>query len=161
MLVDEMALESRTWFEKHSLEVHGLVDIGGLEDSTEKDKRGNHALVIMFQPFKGQWYQALGAFLSAGAVKSDKLHKLILEATALIEKSGFFVDGVVTDAATWNRTMWDLFGVNVESPSCEHPIDPKRDLRFFSDFPHLIKSLWTRVLEKKKLNVSYITVHIT
>lgn len=149
-----MALESRTWFEKHSVEVHGLVDLDGLEDSTKDPARGDHALVIMFQPFKGKWYQALGAFLSAGALKSDKLHKLVLEATALVEKSGFLVDGVATDAATWNRTMWDLFGVNVETPSCEHPIDPSRELRFFSDFPHLVKSLWTRVLEKKTLNVN-------
>lgn len=148
LLIDEIALESRTWYDPNSMTVNGLVNIEG------QDKRGDHALVIMYQPFKGKWYQALGAFLSAGAVKSDKLHKLIIEATALVEKSDFLVDGVVTDAATWNRTMWDLFGVNVENPACEHPIDPARELRFFSDFPHLVKSLWTRMLDKKELNAS-------
>lgn len=123
------------------------MDLGGFEDEGDKDKRGNHALVVMFQPFKGKWVQALGAFLSCGAVKSDKLHKIILEAIALTENSGFFVDCVVTDAATWNRSMWDLFGINSQTPACEHPLDETRELRFASDFPHLVKSLWTRVLK--------------
>ena len=116
---------------------------------------GDHVLVVMYQPFRGKYVRALDAFLSAGAVNSQKVHKIILEATGLLEKAGYCVDGVSTDGATWNRSMWDLFGINADSPSCEHPVDPKRELRFFSDFPHLIKSLWTRILDKKTLNVSF------
>ncbi|KAK3929571.1 DNA transposase, partial [Frankliniella fusca] len=146
LLLDEMSLEARTYFDKNTCMAHGLVDLGGFEDEGDRDRRGDHALVVMFQPFKGKWVQALGAFLSCGPVKSEKLHKT--------EKSGFFVDCIVTDAATWNRSMWDLFGINSQSPACEHPLDESRELRFASDFPHLVKSLWTRVLEKKTLKVA-------
>ena len=117
---------------------------------------GDHVLVVMYQPFRGKYVQALGAFLSAGAVNSQKVHKIILEATGLLEKAGYCVDGVSTDGATWNRSMWDLFGINADSPSCEHPVDPKRELRFFSDFPHLIKSLWTRVLDKRNSKCKFL-----
>ncbi|KAK3916667.1 DNA transposase [Frankliniella fusca] len=153
LLIDEIALESRTYFDSNTCKVHGLVDLGGFEEESDKDKRGHHALVVMFQPFKGQWVQSLGAFLSCGAVESDKLHKIILEAVALTENAGFYVDCIVTDAATWNRSMWDLFGINQHSPACEHSVDSARQLRFASDFPHLIKSLWTRILDKKQLKL--------
>ncbi|KAK3926592.1 Transposable element P transposase [Frankliniella fusca] len=160
ILLDEIALEARTYFDKNTCKVHGLVDLGGFEEESDKDKRGDHALVVMFQPFKGKWVQALGAFLSCGAVNSGKLHKIILEAICLLEKSGYFVDCVVTDAATWNRSMWDLFGINHQSPACEHPLDPERELRFVSDFPHLIKSLWTRILDRKELKLPEGTINL-
>ncbi|KAK3909961.1 Transposable element P transposase [Frankliniella fusca] len=153
LLIDEIALESRTFFDSNTCQVHGLVDLGGFEGEADRDKRGDHALVVVFQPFKGQWVQCLGAFLRCRAVKSDKLHKIIIEAIGLTENSGFFVDCIFTDAATWNRSMWDLLGINQLSPSCEHPVDSSRELRFASDFPHLMKSLWTRMLDKKELKL--------
>ncbi|KAE8748887.1 hypothetical protein FOCC_FOCC004481 [Frankliniella occidentalis] len=151
--IDEMSLESRTGFDKNKWELHGFVQLGGFESEEDKLKRGDHALVILFQPFRGRWVQAVGAFLSAGAVKSGTLHKLILEAVALLERSGFYVDAVTTDGATWNRSMWDLFGVDMNTSSCEHPVDAHRLLRFASDFPHLVKNIWTRVLQKQELNL--------
>lgn len=39
--------------------------------------------------------------LSKGAVKGEVLAKLIVEAVRLVEEAGFFVDAVVTDAATF------------------------------------------------------------
>ncbi|KAK3922087.1 DNA transposase [Frankliniella fusca] len=93
--IDEMALESRTSFDKNSCQVHGIVNLGGLESEADKEKRGDHAL-------RHRWVQAVGAFLSAGAVKGVTLHKLILEAVGLLEKSGFYVDCITTDGATWN-----------------------------------------------------------
>ncbi|KAK3919204.1 DNA transposase [Frankliniella fusca] len=72
--IDEMAVESRTGFDKNTCQVHGLVTLG--ETEKDEEKRGNHALVILFQPFKGRWVQAVGAFLSAGAVNGKTLKKL-------------------------------------------------------------------------------------
>ncbi|KAK3931244.1 DNA transposase [Frankliniella fusca] len=95
ILLDEMSLETRTYYDKTTCKVHGVVDLGGFETGADLDKRGDHALVVMLQPFKGKWVQALGAFLSCGPVNSEKLHKIILEAICLVEKSGFFVDCVV------------------------------------------------------------------
>ncbi|KAK3931249.1 Glutamine--tRNA ligase [Frankliniella fusca] len=103
--IDEMALQSRTSFDKNYCQVHGIVNLGGLESEADKQKRGDHALVVLFQPFRGRRVQAAGAFLSAGAVKGVTLHKFILEAVGLLEKSGYYVDCITTDRATWNRTI--------------------------------------------------------
>lgn len=66
--------------------------------------------------------------------------------------SGFYVDGVVTDGAQWNRGMWAQFGENKDKVSCEHFVDEERRFYFFSDFPHMIKTLWTWTLLPSILN---------
>ncbi|KAE8740218.1 hypothetical protein FOCC_FOCC014270 [Frankliniella occidentalis] len=120
------------------------------EDKTE---RGNHALAIMFQPFRGKWVQTIGAFLSRGACKGQLLHKIIVEVIGLTEKAGFKVDEVTTDGATWNRSMWKAFGLTMDENSCEHPVDRNRKLMFASATSRtLVKGLWTRMLNKKQLN---------
>ncbi|KAK3932004.1 Transposable element P transposase [Frankliniella fusca] len=106
----------------------------------EKDRNlGDHALVISFQPFRGKWVQAIACFLTKGNATDTELTKLILEAVILLEQSGLLVDGVVTDGASWNRSMWTKFGVTKENCSATHPCDPSRKLFFISDFPHLMK----------------------
>lgn len=90
--------------------------------------------------------QSIGAFLSKGAAKPKILQKLVLEAIFLLEKSGLYVHIIVSDGGSWNRGMWKLFGIDEDNVGCEHPIDQKRRLCFASDFPHLIKTMWSRVL---------------
>ncbi|KAK3913536.1 Transposable element P transposase [Frankliniella fusca] len=161
LLLDEMALTERVHFEGDSLKVHGLVNLGKYTPDEDKDKRGDHALVIMFQPFRGQWVQAIGAFLSAGAVKGPVLQKLVLEGTILLENAGYHVDCVTTDGATWNRSMWNLFGLSKNDNSCQHPVDQTRRLHFGSDFPHLMKRLWTRVVNQKILELPEGTIKLS
>jgi len=59
----------------------------------------------MFQPFQGRWIQAVAGFLSKGCATGTVLHHLIMECILLLEKSGVFVDAVITDGASWNRNM--------------------------------------------------------
>lgn len=148
-----MQLESAGKFQRDTLQFHGFVDLGAHTPQNDMTKRGDHALVVMFQPFRGHWVQAIGAFLGAGAVNGKILEKIILEAIILLENSGYFVDFITTDGATWNRSMWNLFGVSEFATSCKHPVDPIRRLRFGSDFPHTIKCLWHRIITKKVLKV--------
>ncbi|KAH8035423.1 hypothetical protein HPB51_005147 [Rhipicephalus microplus] len=97
----------------------------------------------MFQPFQGNWTQILGVFSSKGNVKANILSKILLEATMLAEKSGFFVDYWTCDGAPWNRSLWKLFGIkaSIEEIKCKVPlpVDARRSLHFISDFPHLVK----------------------
>lgn len=153
ILLDEMSLDEAVHFQNHSAKVVGLVDMSKFTKAADKTKRADHALVIMFQPFMGGWVQALAAFASAGAVPGDTLQKIVLEAIILTENNGYFVDGVASDGASWNRAMWDMFGISKEKNSCEHPVDPERELHFASDFPHLMKNLWVRVVTQKELEV--------
>lgn len=137
-----MQLESAVKFQGDNLQFHGFVDLG--THTLEKDltKKGDYALVLMFQPFRGHWVQAIGAFLGADAVNGKILEKIMLEAIILLENSGYFVDFVTTDGATWNRAMWNLFVILELKTSCVHPVDIDRRLWFGSDFPYLIKCLW-------------------
>lgn len=48
---------------------------------------------------------------SKSNVKADVLSKIVLEATLLCEQAGLHVDGVTCDGATWNRSMWKIFGI--------------------------------------------------
>jgi hypothetical protein len=100
----------------------GFVDLGNYTPEKQKDELGDHALVIMFQPFAGKHMQALACFLSKGNVTGNIQAKLILEATLLCEAAGLFIDVVTSDGATWNRAMWKAFGAgNPQQPWCIHP----------------------------------------
>lgn len=150
-----MQLESAVKCHHDSLQFHGFVDLGAHTSNKDLTKRGDHALVLMYQPFRGNWVQPIGAFLGAGAVNGKILEKIVLEAIILLENSGYFVDFITTDGATWNRAMWNRFGISESSTSCMHPIDSGRKLWFGSDFPHLIKCLWHRLISRKVLEVRH------
>lgn len=83
-----------------------------------------------------------------------------MEAVILLENSGFFVDAVTTDGASWNRKMWSEFEISDYNVSCIHPSDPERRLWFLSDFPHLIKNLRNFITDKKFVLVSIICTRI-
>ncbi|XP_067204450.1 uncharacterized protein [Linepithema humile] len=66
------------------------------------------------KPFKGTWVQSLACFLSVGSASASILHKIIMECIILTEQCGLKVDAVVSDGASWNRSMWNIFGVKEE-----------------------------------------------
>lgn len=92
---------------------------------------------------------------------ADVLAQIILEAVALLENSGIFVDCIVSDGAQWNRGMWKQFGVHENNPFCEHVADDGRRLYFVSDFPHLIKNLWTWIVDQKEIEVCHLLGHFS
>lgn len=139
--MDEMKLSKTVAFNKENLKMEGFVNLGKYTPEHQAGVKGDHALVVMFQPFKGKWVQTLGCFLSKGSATGTVLHKILLEAVILTERAGLKIDGIAADGASWNRAMWEKFGVTENNVSVEHPADPKRRLWFFSDFPHLIKCL--------------------
>jgi len=156
LLLDEMALSSAISFNKSTLKVDGLVDLGVYTPEKQLNQMGDHALVFMFQPFRVPWVQSIGAFLSEGAANAEVLQKLILEAIILLEKAGLHVHIVVTDGGAWNRGMWKLFGIDEDNVGCTHPVNQNRNLWFASDFFHLIKTTWSRVLKQQILEVKVV-----
>ena len=141
ILIDEMKLSKTLAFNRQNLRFEGFTNLGKYTPKHQVNAKGDHALVIMFQPFKGGWVQTLGCFLSKESASGTVLHQIVMESIILGERAGLRIDGVVTDGASWNRTMWDLFGVSPDKVSVEHVVDSARRLWFFSDFPHLIKCL--------------------
>lgn len=121
-----------------------------------KNVVGDHALVFMFRPFMGKWVQAIGCFLSKSNAPSEILANLTVEAIALMEKAGFFVDGIATDGAQWNRGMWKKFGIDQKEGYSHHPLGEEgRKLYFFSDFPHLIKNVRSYVINNETFQVGF------
>ncbi|KAE8739085.1 hypothetical protein FOCC_FOCC015419 [Frankliniella occidentalis] len=111
LLVDEMKFSEGLWVDKPSLKMLGFVNLDQFTPEVQEDVPADHVLVMMLQAFKGQYFQSVSAHLSRGVVKGPELAKMILEATGLLEESGFFVDAIVSDAAAWNRNMWSQFGI--------------------------------------------------
>lgn len=136
-----MKLTKTLSFDRKTLKIEGFTNLGQYTPDRLKTKKGDHALVFLFQPFKKKWIQTLGCFLSRGSTSGTVLHKLVIECIALAEKSGLKIDAVVSDGAAWNRNMWTLFGVTKDKVSVPHVVDSRRRLWFISDFPHLIKCL--------------------
>ncbi len=60
LLLDEMKLKAGLSFNKSDLKVIGFTDLGKYTPETQKAELGDHALVIMFQPFQGKWVQSIG-----------------------------------------------------------------------------------------------------
>lgn len=144
------------------LKVNGFTDLDKYTPLNQKQQKGDHALVLMFQPFRGKWVQTVACFLSRGAANSAVLHQIIIEAIILIAKAGFFVDVVTTDGAAWNRGMWNKFGISENVVSCEHILIITEDW-FMSDFPHLIKNLRNSLIKQNETWVNiiiYISIYI-
>lgn len=143
-------------FDRNSMKVLGFTDLGELTPPDQKEELGNHALVIMYQPYQGSWLQPIGCFLSRGAASSSVLYQMIVEAVILMENSGFKVNNVTTDGASWNRAMWKKFGISTNQVHCEHILDPSRKLWFLSDFPHLIKNVRNWMVQHRAFEVCYV-----
>lgn len=157
-----MKLSESLSYDSENLEVFGFTDLGKFTPKNQVKVRGDHALVFLFKPFRGQWVQSLGSFLSRGCATGEILHELVLECTILLENAGFHIDVVTTDGATWNRTMWRRFGLSKFENSCEHPCglndkqNPRR-LYFCSDFSHLLKNLRNFITSNEE---TWVSIHI-
>lgn len=77
ILLDEMKLSKNVKFESSTGLFHGFLELGKHTPEEQKDQLGDHALVVMYQPFRGQSIQALGAFLSKGCANSTVLEGII------------------------------------------------------------------------------------
>ncbi|XP_046407691.1 uncharacterized protein LOC124172298 [Ischnura elegans] len=130
VLVDEMKLSKALSFDKKTLKLEGFTNLGAYTPLHQRNERGDHALVLMFQPFRCIVHCI-----------STVLHHIILEGIMLVEQANFYVDAVTCDGAQWNRSMWRRFRIDGENCSCEHPCSQSRRLWFISDFPHLIKNM--------------------
>lgn len=116
-----MSISEGIHFNTQNLSVMGFTDLGDYTPEHQKTERADHALVWMYQPFRGQWIQNIAAFLSKGAANGEVLSHLVTECIVLLQNHGFSVDVVTTDGGSWNRGMWKQFGLKELEASCIHP----------------------------------------
>ena len=158
IMFDEMQLSKHIDFRSDLGKNVGFVDFGSELTTKCQDKEGDHALVFLFKPFLGGWMQTIGSFCSAGTTPSDVLVKLILEAIILLENCGARVDGVVCDGASTNRKALSALGFSGKMGSvCNKMVNPcseSRQIFFFSDAPHLWKTVHNNLMSSKQFAVS-------
>jgi len=74
----------------------------------------------------------------------------------LLENGGVMIDGIVSDAGSSNRKLWNEIGINGTKDNLEnsiiHPINRKHRIYLFA--LHLLKTVWNRLYNKKTLRVS-------
>lgn len=63
---------------KLTFQVQVLIDLGNYTPDSQTNEVGDHTLVLVFQPFRGQWIQPLGCFLSKDVASGSVFHYLIL-----------------------------------------------------------------------------------
>lgn len=84
--------------------------------------------------------------------------QLVIKAISLLENSGVQIDGIVSDRSSSNRKLWNEFGVsgtrsNLQN-SVVHPMNQNQKIYFFSDAPHLIKTVRNKLFNSKTLRVN-------
>lgn len=118
----------------------------------------DHGLVFAFRSFGESYSQPVAVFASHGPTKGTVLSQLVLKAILILEDAGAFVDAVVCDGATTNRSMWKHFGVtgalNGAKNYFVNPVCEERNVYVFSDAPHLIKCVRNRLLKQKLFSLN-------
>lgn len=71
LLIDEMKLTEGFRFNRDTCQFQGFVDLGEYTSEAQKNEPGDHALVFMFQPFRGKWIQALACFFEQRMCKKQ------------------------------------------------------------------------------------------
>lgn len=63
-------------FDRNQMKFIGFTDLGKYTPEEQRKKQGDHALVLLYQPFRGKWIQPIAAFLSHGCATGDVLAQI-------------------------------------------------------------------------------------
>ena len=145
---DEMKIQSKLVFDKHSNELIGFFDLGEeeLNVSSGSSDLATHALVFFVRGAASDLKYALGYFLTKD-VTSYQIMPLFWKAVSVLELvRNLWVCAAVSDGGSPNRLFYQLHADLVE-PGCGDVINytanlfaPSRNIYFFSDAPHLLKT---------------------
>lgn len=159
ILMDEMKIKENLVYDKHSAEVIGFVDLGNfneelaeLEQLCSSDLElhrpvATHILALMVRGLFMDINFPYAHFPTKN-LTADDLFSLVWEAIERLECLGFKVIGVTGDGASPNRKFFRMHSPkkedSEEAKPCYKTANPytaeNRDLFFFSDVPHLMKT---------------------
>lgn len=158
LVLDEINLRRSVTVSSKNLCYSGLMDFGDDGPKTSDiDDQATHGLVFLFQPLADTFTQPIAVFASKGPTKGEELAKLAVKAIALLEISGVFIHGIISDGAHTNAKMGSILGVersiNNTKTWFTHPLNNERKIFIFSDVPHIIKNIRNRLYNKRRLRV--------
>ncbi|CAB4010182.1 Transposable element P transposase, partial [Paramuricea clavata] len=144
---DEMKIQSKLVFDKHSNELIEFADLGEeeLNVSSGSSDPATHALVFFVRGAASDLKYALAYFLTKD-VTSYQIMPLFWKAVSILELlCNLWVCAAVSDEASPNRLFYQLHA-NLIEPDVEvvhytpNLFVPGRNIYFFSDAPHLLKT---------------------
>ena len=149
LLFDEMKVMESLVYDKHSAQVVGFTELGALNDQFEELERqdatptiATHILCIMVRGIFSSLRFAYGHIPTCD-MTGPQLHSIIWEAIERLERLGFRVVALTGDGATPNRKFFSMHSSSSKE-ICYKTLNPyteeKRNIYFFSDVPHLMKT---------------------
>ena len=150
LLFDEMKIRADLVYDKNSNELIGFVDLGApdvnfgvLEEVTEL---ASHVLLFMVRGLATDLCFSLAYFATKGAV-SYELFTLFWEAIGVLELNNLWVIASTSDGASSNRRFIKMHADEQSDETASvvyytvNHFSPDRNIYFFSDAPHLVKTL--------------------
>ena len=152
LVFDEVKVKEDLVYEKHSGELIGFVNIGEINNqlleyeqsclSDEPEPQlASHMLVFMVRGILSDLKFPYAQF-SCTTITGDQLYSLVWGCIRRLEAAGFKVLATTCDGASPNRKFFKLHGKpgQLVYKTVNPFSDESRQLFFFSDIPHLIKT---------------------
>lgn len=122
-------------------------------------KLADHALVLMFRPYRAKWVQPIDVYATSGAASSSMLQKLVIRAITALHTVDAIVSNVTCDGHQTNKDVHGLFGISGKLDKLkswiEHPCDPTEKIHFMFDVPHIFKCIRNYMMSHKHFQVSF------
>lgn len=105
------------------------------------EKLADHALVLMFRPYRARWVQSIGVYATSGAASSSMLQKLVIRAITALHTVDAIVSNVTCEGQQTNKGVHGLFGISGQLENLkswiEYPCNPTEKNHFIFDVPHI------------------------
>lgn len=161
---DEMKIKENLVFDQHHDELIGFVDLGDPDINygtfSNVEELASHVLMYYVRGISSDLKFCLGYFATDG-ISSEQIMSTFWEAVGILEiRCNLKVVAAVSDGASPNRKFYSLHKLLVggdDDPAHRtvNLYDPERFIYFFSDAPHLIKtvrnSIYNSGLEKVRM----------
>ena len=148
VLMDEMKLKSGLFFTS-SGKLVGFSDLGPGNNELQKFEQGlrtqeaklaSHVFVLMARGlFSGLKFPF--AYYPCDGMTSEQLYACVWGCIQVLECWGLKVRAITSDGASNNRTFYNLCANDGNSHWTLNPYDTRRREYFFSDPPHLVKTV--------------------
>ena len=160
--MDEMHIKEDLFYDKHSGELVGFVNLGETNDHLIQFERQVERSTCDYEPLANSMVVIMvrGLFthlqfpyakFPCTSVTGDLLFDPFWEAVSRLERCGIKVMALTCDGASTNRRLFKLHQSGKQLVhKVVNPFDTKRFVYFFSDPPHLLKTVRNAWQSKKQ-----------
>ncbi|KAI9553656.1 hypothetical protein GHT06_021583 [Daphnia sinensis] len=139
-------------FDSRRLVWDGVVNYGSDFPDKPADSLADHALVVIFRPYKLPWIQPISSFATNGAASAPVLQKIVIKAI-----TSLYTKGAISNKGAMNLLKVTAKDQTKVKPYFIHPMDPKIKIWCFFDVPHLLKCVRNHLLTHKRCQLLYNT----